>query len=625
MEITRGIPYPLGAQITATGVNFAYVSEKKDCGVVLFEKKTLVEKQRIPFPAEYAVGKVFCIHVGGIDIQNTAYCFYEQERLVTDERGRAFAGRKNYNAPQEAGKVNPACFVEDTYDWEGDLPLEIPYEESIGYCMHVRGFTRHASSKVKAKGCFAGIVEKIPYLKDLGITMLELQPAYEFDELTASKKATVAYYINPETEEYKLNYWGYTKGCYYAPKASYAYGNDAVLEFKDMIKALHKNGIEVVMQFFFTENSLSNEIVEILRYWLLTYHVDGFHLKGENVPVNEVIKDPVLARTKIWYYGFDLPAKEVPAYEQVNVKRYLAEYRDDYRYDMRRFLKGDDGMLHAVMHHLRYNPAGVGRINYLTNYDGFTLADLVSYERKHNEENGEDNKDGNDFNASWNCGQEGVSRKKTVQTLRMKQMKNALLLLFLSQATPLLFMGDEFCNSQDGNNNPYCQDNKITWLNWKETENGKEIYGFVKALIALRKEHPVLRQEKELRMMDYGACGYPDVSYHGEAPWKPDLSHYSRQLGVMYCGKYACKAKNVPDDFFYIAYNMHWEPCSFALPKLPKGMEYKLLLTGEENGVVLNAEKTDVTLPGRCICVFVSTVVTAEKKAVAEKENKTRK
>lgn len=608
MKITRGIPYPLGAQTSASGVNFAYVATNADCGVVLFDKKTLTEKKRIPFPPEYTVGNVLCMHVCGIAMEETVYCFYEQDKLVTDIRGKAFLGRKAYNVPEDAAKVNPACFVTDNYDWDGDVPLETPYEESIGYCMHVRGFTKHTSSKVKGKGCFAGIMEKIPYLKDLGITMLELQPAYEFCELTEIKKPSIAYYINSEEEkgEYKLNYWGYTDGCYYAPKSSYSYGNDAVTEFKDMVKALHKNGIEIIMQFYFTDSVLNGEIVDILRYWLLTYHVDGFHLKGENVPANIVAKDPVLARTKIWYYGFDLQAKEASAYEQYNAKKYLAEYRDDYRYDMRRFLKGDEGMLQPLMNHLRNNPALVGKINYLTNYDGFTLADLVSYERKHNEENGEDNKDGNDYNASWNCGQEGATRKKTVQALRMKQMKNALMLLFLSQATPLLFMGDEFCNSQEGNNNPYCQDNKITWLNWKETEAGKEIYAFVKGLIALRKEHPVLRQEKELRMLDYGACGYPDVSYHGEAPWKPDLSYYSRQLGVMYCGKYAYKAKMEPDDFFYIAYNMHWEPCSFALPKLPKELGYKVLMTSDEGSVLVDEENMVVTLSGRCICLFIS-------------------
>ena len=189
------------------------------------------------------------------------------------------------------------------------------------------------------------------------------------------------------------------------------------------------------------------------------------------------------------------------------------------------------------------------------------------------------------------------------------------MLLFLSQGTPLLYMGDEFGNSQEGNNNPYCQDNKITWLNWKNLETGKEIYEFTKALIAIRKMHPVLRQEKELRLIDYGACGYPDASYHGESPWKPDTSNYSRQLGVMYCGKYAYRERNRPDDFFYAAYNMHWESHRFALPRLPKDMRWELCITTDKDTEKEPAdwEGTEVDLPGRCLCLFQSVKETASK------------
>lgn len=616
MNITGGVPYPLGTQITTVGVNFAYVCTGEDCGVVLFDKNTLNEYKRIPFAAEYAVGNVFCMLVKDINYKELAYCFYEADKLVTDSRGKSFLGGKNYNDVTGSKRVRLALFTEEAYDWEGDKPLEIPYEQSIGYCMHVRGFTRHSSSKVKGKGCFWGIIEKIPYLKDLGVTMLELQPAYEFAEcIFKNKDNAVSYakHMDEEKDVYSLNYWGYTNGYYYAPKNSYAYSTNAVKEFKDMVKALHKNGIEVIMQFYFQNADMAGELPEILRYWLMTYHVDGFHIKGDATLVNLIAKDPVLAKTKIWYYGFE---QEKDVYTAPNYKKYLAEYRDDYRYDVRRFLKGDEGMLQTAIQHFRCNPSRVGKINYLTNYDGFTLADMVSYDRKHNEANGEDNRDGTDYNAGWNCGQEGISRKKSIQALRMKQMKNALLLLFLSQGTPLIFMGDEFCNSQEGNNNPYCQDNKITWLNWKETQMGIEIHDFVKQLIALRKAHPVLRQEKEVRMLDYKACGYPDVSYHGASPWKPDLSFYGRQIGIMYCGKYASKEKEDADDFFYIAYNMHWEPYRFALPKLPKGMTFELLLCSDTDGVLTDKEQACVILPGRCICVFSSTQESVSRESI---------
>lgn len=629
MKITKGNPFPLGAKIEEKSVSFSYVSKEADCGVVLFDKDTLKEKQKIPFPPAYVVGNVHFMRVSGISVENTAYCFFEKDRYVTDTRARAFCGNHVYGKEEVWEKAaRPAKFVPQDYDWEDDESIYIPYEESFCYCLHVRGFTRHTSSKVKAKGTFMGISEKIPYLKELGVTTLELQPVYEFAELerrtalenpylsmsNITSVESIGFMDKEKVPEggKKLNYWGYTRGCYYSPKNSYAYTEDAVAEFKDMVKALHRNGMEVVLQFYFTEEITESEIAEILHYWVMEYHVDGFHLKGGHIPAGALAEDPALAKTKLWYYGFPDKAQEsLPSGMAGKEKRRIAEYRDTYRYDMRRFLKGDEGMLPAVMYHLRHNPAGCGQINYLTNYDGFTLMDLVSYDRKHNESNGEDNRDGTDYNASWNCGQEGKSRKKAVLALRKKQIKNALLLLFFSQGTPLIFMGDEFGNSQGGNNNPYCQDNEITWLNWKNAELNGEILAFVKELAAVRKAHPVLRQDREVRLMDYGACGYPDASYHGLAPWKPDTTGYSRQIGVMYCGKYVRKDRRQHDDFFYIAYNLHWESYEFALPKLPKGVQWELCIASEaaqEKKAAEEGEQQRVVLAGRSICVFIGRV-----------------
>lgn len=637
MKITKGNPFPLGAKIEDKSVDFSYVSRETDCGVVLFDKDTLKEKQKISFPAENVVGDVHFMRIHGISIENTAYCFYEKDRYVTDERARAFCGGYVYGKEEawEQG-ARPAGFVPQDYAWEEDENPCIPYEESFCYCLHVRGFTRHASSKVRAKGTFQGLVEKIPYLKELGVTTLELQPVYEFDErekrlASDNLHLPVEKIQSPDTGQtpeacQKLNYWGYTKGCYYSPKNSYAYTKDAAAEFKNMVKALHQNGMEAVLQFYFTKDTPEREIAEILHYWVLEYHVDGFHLKGEHIPADILAEDPALTKTKLWYYGFSNKKQErffLGAGEKE--RRSLAEYRDAYRYDMRRFLKGDEGMLPAVMYHLRHNPADCGQINYLTNYDGFTLMDLVSYERKHNESNGEENKDGMDYNASWNCGQEGKSRKKAVLALRKRQIKNALLLLFFSQGTPLIFMGDEFGNSQGGNNNPYCQDNETTWLNWKNLESNREIFVFVKELAAIRKAHPVLRQDREVRLMDYGACGYPDASYHGAVPWKPDTAAHSRQLGIMYCGKYAMKDKKHHDDFFYIAYNLHWEPYEFALPRLPKGMCWELYTASdtvqEEVGEAMEeGEQQKMVLSGRSICVFIGMTKKAGAKKTERKD-----
>lgn len=625
MKTIKGNPFPLGATIEDKSVNFSYVSRETDCGVVLFDKDTLKEKQKIPFPPAYTVGDIHFMRVSGISTENTAYCFFEKDRYVTDSRARAFCGNHVYGKEETWERAaRPAKFVPRDYDWEDDENPRIPYEESFCYCLHIRGFTRHASSKVKAKGTFRGLVEKIPYLKELGVTTLELQPVYEFAELEKRTALELSYLPmdssisvedgKTQEDEKKLNYWGYTKGCYYSPKNSYADSEDAAAEFKDMVKALHKNGLEAVLQFYFAEEMPEREIAEILHYWVMEYHVDGFHLKGEHIPAGALAKDPALAKTKLWHYGFpDEVQDSFPAGMAGNERRYLAEYGDSYRCDMRRFLKGDEGMLPAVMYHLRHNSAGCGQINYLTNYDGFTLMDLVSYDRKHNESNGEDNRDGTDYNASWNCGQEGKSRKKTVLALRKRQIKNALLLLFFSQGTPLIFMGDEFGNSQGGNNNPYCQDNEITWLNWRNLESHREIFAFVKELSAIRKAHPVLRQDREIRLMDYGACGYPDASYHGAAPWKPDTASYSRQLGIMYCGKYVRKDRINHDDFFYVAYNLHWEPYEFALPKLPKGMRWEPCAASDaakerETEEAEESRQQRVVLSGRSICVFIGKI-----------------
>lgn len=569
-------PYPLGVRAferkDIKGIQVSYSSESENCGIVLYDIATGKEKERIAFENKQKIGKVFFLEIPDVDIEKTTYLFYENDKLVPDRRAKGFIGKGSFGTSKDEldykGKVEITSF-----DWEKDSMPKLSYEEVIVYCMHVRGFTKHSSSGVKGKGTFSGIIEKIPYLKELGVTTLELQPAYEFNERVkfVQEPEGKVQIIKKTTD--KLNYWGYCEGYYYAPKREYAYSNDASYEFKDMVKALHKNGMELIMQFYFPNNVSHDEILNILRYWHITYHVDGFHLMGENLPVKTIAGDVYLSECKLWYYHF--PVDELyPNHEKPKYKN-LATYNDGYMYDMRHLLKGDEGMLYEVMKHMRLNPGTNGVINYFTNYYGFTMHDLVSFEKKCNEDNGENNKDGTSINVSWNCGTEGGTRKKQVLALRQKQMRNAFTLLMLSQGTPLFFMGDEFCNSQKGNNNPYCQDNEITWINWKDLGKNQEMFHFVKELIALRKECGVFHLPKECMIMDYLSCGYPDISYHGEEAWKPSWEHYSRHIGFMLCGDYAkeCKGK-----FYYIAINMHWEKHQFSLPKLPKGKEWKVIL-----------------------------------------------
>ncbi len=573
-------PYPLGAHCEEDSIRFAFVSSKESCGIILYDRETGKKIRKIPFLPEEKMGKVYCKYVTDIDAHKISYHFYEEDRIVADEYARVFVGKHSYGKERQEKELK-AAFSDSHFDWEGTANPKLPYEKCLCYCMHVRGFTRHPSSGVEHRGTFLGVVEKLDYLKEIGVTTVELQPAYEFTEMPTRQELRKEFSFPASEDDMdvlglkKLNYWGYKKGYYYAPKAAYAYGEDASEEFKTLVREFHKNGMEIVMQFYFPKNVSRREILDILHFWVIEYHVDGFHLMGENLPISMIAMDDALADTKLWYYGFN--TGEI--YDKDETLSYcnLAEYQDDYLYTMRRFLKGDADMLSSVLYHMRHIPDKAGRIHYMSNYYGFTLMDMVSYDYKHNEANGESNRDGNDYNCSWNCGEEGSTRKKKIRQLRIKQLKNAMSMLLLTNSTPLIFMGDEFGNSQQGNNNPYCQDNKVTWLDWRELEHNQELYQFWKRMVMLRKEHPILSPSREFRIMDYISCGYPDLSYHGQNAWRPQLENYNRHVGMMYCGKYVLMKHGKNDDFFYIAINMHWESHELALPKLPKGMKWKLL------------------------------------------------
>ena len=614
-KILHNNPHLLGAHIESSGVRFSFVSRSAVCGILLYDSETGRLRNKIPFTEEERIGHVYSKMVTDMDPSSSTYLFYEGDRLIPDERARVFPHKVPYGRERDIKDMR-AGFVTGTYDWKQDKFPRIPYNKVIAYCMHARGFTKHASSGVKHRGTFAGIAEKIPYLKDIGITTIELQPAYEFAEVpfkgeTGNQPRMTETGILEEENRQKVNYWGYKKGYYYVPKSAYAAAKDTVTEFKELVRALHANGMELVMQFYFPEDVRHNEIPEILRYWVLEYHVDGFHLLGGNLPAELLASDELLADTKIWYYRFDTDRlygrNEQPLYP------HAAEYNDAWYYDMRRFLKGDGGMLGSVLYHMRHIPEKAGCIHYLTNYYGFTLADLVSYDYKHNEPNGEDNRDGNDYNCSWNCGEEGRTRRQAVRQLRLKQMKNALCLLMLSQSAPLIFMGDEFGNSQKGNNNPYCQDNAVAWLDWGGIKKNEEILSFWKLLVRFRQEHPILRPVRELRQTDYIACGYPDLSYHGQNAWCPQTEAQFRHIGMLLYGKYAKDAEIKDDTFIYIAINMHWERHRMALPRLPKGAAWEIAFSTEsgETGRKTEAEEEkDMefvrNIPPRSVAVYIS-------------------
>ena len=478
----------------------------------------------------------------------------------------------------------------EEFDWKDDSPLGTPFSDMILYQLHVRGFTKHASSKVEHRGSFAGLMEKIPYLKDLGINAVLLLPCYEFDEIQAAQKPhgipagevpvirtaedeTKQQSTTSKNDQVKLNYWGYgqSETYYCAPKAAYAADpHRAGLEFKALVRSLHQAGIEVLLDIYFMPGTNVCLMEDCLRNWVLEYHIDGFRVNQEVMPTQMLVSDPVLSGVKLLtdYWNRELIAG---AYGESGT---FAEYNEGFMNCARRYLKSDEGQVEGFAGLFRRGSDNLASINFMTHVNGFTMTDLVSYDVKHNEQNGEGNQDGTEYNYSWNCGVEGKSRKKFIQARRMCQIRNAFAMMLLAQGTPMLLAGDEFGNTQEGNNNPYCQDNEITWLDWRMTSAKTEILEYVKKLIAFRRKHPVLHQGRELYMFDSLSCGMPDVSIHGTQAWKADFSYYSRMLAVLLYGDYRKKDDGTADDSLYIIFNMYWESKSFDLPNLPGEKEW---------------------------------------------------
>lgn len=643
LKIRNGQPYPLGACARDGGFNFSMVNNSnEECGII-FYRKGVEQKGRIAFDKDHRIGNISCIFIEGLQLKDYEYNFYIWESVFVDPYAKRIVGNEKWGGGVHKEPMLRGGLYCGEFDWQGTSPLHIPYHESIIYCLHVRGFTRHRSSGIKHKGTFLGITEKIPYLKELGINALELLPAYEFEECepintaeTIAKTKTIEYQVQhidekldledgdtsaEESGEVRLNYWGFKEAYYFAPKASYAAGENPCDEFKQMVRELHRNGIEVIMQFYFPDNIKQGYILEILKHWVLEYHIDGMHLKGVRVPVTLLATEPLFANTKILCEDFHLhdiyPNGEQPLYKN------LGYYRDEFMYDIRKFLKGDGDMLKNFQYHMRNYHPKCGVVNYIANYYGFTLNDLVSYDHKHNEENGENNTDGTDYNFSWNCGVEGASRKKAINQLRQKQMRNALSFIFTAQGTPLIMAGDEFGNSQYGNNNCYCQDNETGWVDWRGLNKNADTFQFAKALIQFRKAHKIIHLNASLTMLDKYGYGYPDLSYHGEEAWKAQLQSYHRHIAIMYCGN---SADGKEGDYIYIAYNMHWESHRFALPSIAN-YEWIPVMDTKDNMLAVEKGKTAsyMDIPPRSIAILTGKqlpkVEKVKKAAKAAKNN----
>ena len=493
--------------------------------------------------------------------------------------------------------------------------LSHPYEDSIIYKLHVRGFTMQRKPAVRFPGTFAGLAESIPYLQEFGVNTVLLMPVYAFTEIN---ERAGGYMLDGKllvkgAADRRRNYWGYTDGFYFSPRPSYSATGHPAKEFADLVAALHDAGISCLLEFYFRNNESARLVTDVLRHWMLLYHVDGFHLVGDGPWSDAVRSDPILKKSKLLVLHAD---EQLTAPATPPRRREIAVYDQAFRGVMRRFLKGDlDIPVEDVTGMLRRNAATFAYVQNMADQDGFTLADLVSYDEKHNEANGEDNRDGMSSSDSWNCGEEGPTRKVTVRRLREKQLRNALLLLLTAQGTPVLYAGDEEMNTQEGNNNAWCQDNSIGWLTWQTTKSAAQLRDFVRKAIAFRRAHPVLRRAEPLRMADYRSLGFPDISYHSGTAWMMQSPHMRASAGVLYCGGYAECEDGKKDETLYILYNFYWKEQYFALPDAPEGKKWVLAVDTEEQdsffseGKALSeteTEKREIRVSPRSIRILIA-------------------
>ena len=581
LNIYQGDASRMGAYPVGKGVTFTTAIEHVETLFLIVTDEKYNEMCRVDMDEYCSIGTISSVHIDGIAASDIRYIYLSDNSYVCDPYCMKKAQLRAWGEKKDVYSDYCAVYIDD-FDWQDDRKCAISSCDVIGYSLHVRGFSAHISSKVRHRGTYLGITEKIDYLKELGINRIELMPAYDFYEWDADEKYPIYSPLIRRTENaedgVKMNFWGFKSADYCCPKGGYAC-KDPINEFKTMVRQLHSSGIEVTMRMFFPRDIKRSMIRDILLIWSKEYHVDGFFLMGDNLPKALLAGDPYLSDCVLC---FENCAELGDLHDTlIRGRKYSDLYCADggYAEDIRRYLKSDEDMLGKFTSRMRSNPEGIRNINYITTFRGFTLNDLVSYDYKHNEENGEDNRDGDSYNYSWNCGAEGESKKSGVTALRLKQMKNAMTFLLLAQGVPMILAGDEFMNSQNGNNNPYCQDNEISYLIWKNNKAAAELTEFVRKLIKLRRSHPILHYPAEFRVMDYKAYGYPDVSYHGDAPWYPRFDNHLRHVGIMLCGKYALLTDGKEDDFFYIASNTHWERHLFGLPKLPKGMKWTIEFT----------------------------------------------
>ncbi len=653
--IRPGLFLQKGAHIVPGGVSFTICSTQASrCELCLFHRESQEPFAILPFPEYCRVGNTFSMIVFGLDIYDIEYAYrmdgpkdeargliFDPEKYLLDPYARAVTGQSVWGQKKPGGTSYHARVVNDYFDWGTFHDHHVAFSDMIIYETHVRNFTIHPSSGVRRPGTFAGLLEKLPYLKRLGVNTVELMPVFEFDEVAEERICD---------GKKLLNCWGYNTVCYFAPNTSYTWEteyNHEGTELKEMIRILNSHGIDVILDVVFNHTAEGNEqgpffsfkgldnniyymltpdgkyynfsgvgntlncnhpivrefILDCLRHWVVEYRVDGFRFdlasilgRDENgapltrPPLLESLAyDPILGHVKLiaeaWDAGGLYQVGSFPSWNR------WAEWNGKYRDDLRRFLKGNDGMAQAAVSRIcgsldLYPPdqRQNASVNFITCHDGFTLYDLYAYNEKHNEANGWGNTDGAGDNNSWNCGAEGPTSDPDVTALRSRLCKNAFAVLLCSRGAVMFPAGDEFGNTQMGNNNAYCQDNEIAWLNWSEPAYDPDMFDFVSRMIDFRKRHPILRHPTTP-----AACGFPDLSFHHGAAGNDVVSFHDRQIGIMFGGRRPLgdiehwdvstpDESGWADDFVFLAVNAHWEAHTQELPPLPEGYTWHMFM-----------------------------------------------
>jgi isoamylase len=670
--VKPGSPMSLGAHIESEGVNFAVFSRNAESmALCLFEDsgdgESSFEYRLDPrlnrtgdiwhvLVVGLGAGALYLWRADGPYLPAKGHRFNSHKALV-DPYAKALSGDfiwqldkalsydpaapeldLSFSKEDDAAFIPKCVVVSDDFDWRGDRPLNYPLRHCVIYETHVRGLTMNPSSDVPHPGSFLGVAEMIPYLKELGVTSLELLPVQEFDYLENPRK-------DPLTGERLRNYWGYSTISFFAPKGSYSSSGargEQVAEFKEMVRRLHEAGIEVILDIVFNHSAEGSElgptlsfrgldnriyyildedkrhyknfsgcgntlncnhpvvrtmIRDCLRYWVVEMHVDGFRFdlgsilgrdqEGkllENPPVIEgIAEDPILRHTKIIAEAWDAGgAYQVGWFPGGR----WAEWNDRYRDDVRRFWRGDKGVVGSFATrltgssdlYLRDGRKPFHSINFITAHDGFTLNDLVSFERKHNERNGENGSDGSDSNNSSNYGAEGPSRNAALEAIRNKQVKNFLATLLLSIGTPMLLGGDEFRRTQGGNNNAYCQDNDTSWYDWRFSVLHGDLLRFAKLLIAFRLRHPAFRRPEFFTGKDADFNATPDITWFDEEGKSPDWAVLDHRIAARIDGSKADILADRDDSDFYLIFNAKAESALFKIGPAPLARHWHLAI-----------------------------------------------